>query len=90
MYVPSPVTVKRDGGLILPADYRSPPFFGSWENPNPVGMGIKKAPKKRLPQKKAPEKNGQRVASWQKQSIQRHPHPRSIAIRFINKLLSNF
>ena len=36
---------KKDGGLVLPIDYRPPPFFGTWENP--IGMGVKKkAPKK--------------------------------------------
>jgi len=36
---------SKDGGLVLPMnymslpmDYRSPPFFGTWDNP--VGMGI--------------------------------------------------
>ena len=49
---------SKDGGLVLPMnymslpmDYRSPPFFGTWDNP--VGMGIKKkAPKKKAPKKK--------------------------------------
>ena len=39
-------TSSKDGGLILPMDYKSlypPPFFGTWENP--IGMGVK--PKKR-------------------------------------------
>ena len=48
----------KDGGLVLPMnymslpmDYRSPPFFGSWDNT--VGMGIKKkAPKKKNNKKK--------------------------------------
>ena len=31
---------SKDGGLVVPMNYRSPPFFGSWDNP--VGMGIKK------------------------------------------------
>ena len=35
---------SKDGGLVLPIDYRSPPFLGSWENP--TGMGVK--PKKKL------------------------------------------
>jgi len=44
----------KDGGLVLPMnymslpmDYRSPPFFGSWDNT--IGMGF---PKKRTPKKK--------------------------------------
>ena len=42
--------LSKDGGLVLPMnymshpmDYRSPPFFGTWDNP--VGMGVK--PKKK-------------------------------------------
>ena len=27
------------GGLVLPMNYRSPPFYGTWENP--TGMGVK-------------------------------------------------
>ena len=46
VFVPTPSPVKKkDGGLVLPVDYRPPPFFGSWENP--VGMGVKK----KLPKK---------------------------------------
>ena len=48
IYVPS--TLNQDGGLIVPTNYRSPPFVGSWKKP--VGMGVtkKKAPppKKKL------------------------------------------
>ena len=37
-----PDTSVKDGGLVLP--YRSPPFFGSWDQKNYpiVGMGKKK------------------------------------------------
>jgi len=54
VYVTSNTTLssnKKDRGLVLPLDYRSPPFFGSWKNP--VGMGIKKK------QKKVHQKKGQ-------------------------------
>ena len=46
VFVPNPIPVKKkNGGLVLPVDYRPPPFFGSWENP--IGMGVKrKLPKK--------------------------------------------
>ena len=40
------------GGLVLPMDYRSPPFIGTWDKP--IGLGIKskkKAPKKRTQKK---------------------------------------
>ena len=39
---------STDGGLVFPMNYRSPPFFGTWENP--IGMGVK--PKKKPPKKK--------------------------------------
>ena len=43
---------NQDGGLILPVDYRSPPFFGSWPD-RKIGMGTKKkGPKKKIPKKK--------------------------------------
>ena len=29
---------KTDGGLVLPMDYRSPPFIGTWDNQ--IGLGI--------------------------------------------------
>ena len=54
IYVPNtskvPNTLNKDGGLIVPANYSSPPFFGSWKNP--VGMGIKKKTKKKVTKKK--------------------------------------
>ena len=33
-------TVNKDGGLILPQNWRSPPFYGDWPQTN--GMGLKK------------------------------------------------
>ena len=37
--LPVHVPEKKDGGLV----YRSPPFFGSWDQNNyPIGMGVKK------------------------------------------------
>ena len=51
---------NQDGGLVLPMnymslpmDYRSPPFFGTWNNP--VGMGV---PKKKGTKKKRTKKKG--------------------------------
>ena len=72
---------KIDGGLVLPIDYRSPPFIGTWDNP--IGLGVK--PKK----KGAQEKKGQRTTSREKQSLQRHSITRSNTVKFINKPLSN-
>ena len=42
IHVPKIKHTPTTGGLV-PMDYRSPPFFGTWENP--VGMGVK--PKKK-------------------------------------------
>ena len=37
----------QDGGLVLPYNYRSPPFIGNWDDQT-IGMGTKKkAPKKK-------------------------------------------
>ena len=56
VYVPKTgqnfLTSSKDGGLIVPTNYRSPPFVGSWKKP--VGMGVK--PKKKVPKKKAQKK----------------------------------
>ena len=82
IYVPS--TLNQNGGLIVPTNYRSPPFVGSWKNP--VGMGVTK---KKAPKKKS-SKKGQGSASRKKQSIQRHPITRSNSVKFVNKPLSNF
>ena len=37
---------NTNGGLVLPADYRPPPFYGTWKQPI-VGMGVKKKPPKK-------------------------------------------
>ena len=37
---------KQDGGLVLPRNWRSPPFFGNWPDQT-MGAGKKKAPKKK-------------------------------------------
>ena len=43
---PTPTNKNQDGGLILPFNYRSPPFIGSWPDQT-IGLGTKKkAPKK--------------------------------------------
>ena len=51
IYVPS--ALNKDGGLIVPSHYRSPPFIGTWGNP--IGLGVK--PKKDI-QKKNNKKKG--------------------------------
>ena len=38
----------KDGGLVLPMNYRSPPFIGTWDNT--IGLGLK--PKKKNNKKK--------------------------------------
>ena len=45
---PTPTNNNQDGGLLLPYDYRIPPFIGSWPD-GTIGMGTKK---KKLPKKK--------------------------------------
>ena len=74
-------TSNKDGGLVLPMNYRSPPFFGTWENP--IGMGVKPKKKGQKGQK------GQRSASWKKQSVQKRSSSQHSIISFINKPLSN-
>ena len=37
-----PNTTKKDGGLVLPVNYRPPPFFGTWDQ---YGKGKKKTKK---------------------------------------------
>ena len=39
---------STNGGLVLPMDYRSPPFIGTWDNPIGLGVKPKKKAKKRL------------------------------------------
>ena len=68
---------STNGGLVLPMDYRSPPFIGTWDNP--IGLGVK------------PKKKGFRKGTFtrKRQSIQQYPNTRSNSIRFVNKPLSN-
>ena len=58
VYVPkteqSSIASSKDGGLVLPMNYRSPPFIGTWENT--IGLGLK--PKKKVPKKKEQQKKG--------------------------------
>ena len=56
VYVPKPAPVKskKDGGLVIPADYRSPPFIGTWEQ---YGKGKKKKGHGLLLGKNSPFKN---------------------------------
>ena len=84
IYVPS--ALNKDGGLIVPSHYRSPPFIGTWGNP--IGLGVK--PKKDIQKKKNNKKKGQGSASRKKQSIQRNPIARSNSVKFVNKPLSNY
>ena len=61
VHVPKPTTqnvpssaMKKDGGLVLPVDYRSPPFFGSWDQKTNEMLGYGKPKKK---DKKKNDKN---------------------------------
>ena len=73
-------TANKDGGLILPQNWRSPPFYGDWPQTN--GMGLKK--------KTSKDKKRQRSASRKKQSIQKRSFSKHSIISFVNKPLSNF
>ena len=55
IYIAPPVSkIQKDGGLVLPVNYRSPPpFVGTWENP--VGMGVPKKRPKKKPKKQKRE-----------------------------------
>ena len=77
--VPVYVPKNTNGGLVLPADYRPPPFYGTWKQPI-VGMGVKKQTSKK----------GKGLTLGKKQSFQRHPTNRRHIVKFINKPLSNF
>ena len=86
--VPVYVSKNTNGGLVLPADYRPPPFYGTWKQP--IGMGVKKNLQKR-----------KRVTARKKQSFQRHstnwgylvrsalPSGSGHIVKFINTPLSN-
>ena len=76
--VPVYVPKNTNGGLVLPADYRPPPFYGTWKQP--IGMGVTK---KNLQKRK-------RVTTGKKQSFQRHSTNRGHIVEFINTPLSNF
>ena len=43
--VPVYVPKNTNGGLVLPVDYRPPPFYGTWKQP--IGMGVKKKTSKK-------------------------------------------
>ena len=65
VHVPKPTTQnapsstkQRDGGLILPVDYRSPPFIGSWDQKTNEMLGYGK-PKKKKRKKKKRQKKGE-------------------------------
>ena len=73
-------TTSKDGGLVLPMNYRSPPFYGTWENP--TGMGVKP--------KKKDSKKRRGSASRKKQSIQKRSSSKHSIVSFVNKPLSNF
>ena len=73
-------TTSKDGGLVLPMNYRSPPFYGTWENP--TGKGVKP--------KKKDSKKRRRSASRKKQSIQKRSSSKHSIVSFVNKPLSNF
>ena len=50
VYVPpSTNSTKKDGGLVIPRDFRSEQFFGTWDQlNNPIGMGLKKKEEQKM------------------------------------------
>ena len=56
VHVPKINKNTKDGGLVLPMDYRSPPFIGTWGNS--IGMGVtpKQSTQKRTTKKKSTKK----------------------------------
>ena len=50
--VPKPTNGNQDGGLVVPRNWRSPPFFGNWPDQT-MGAGKKKRSQKNNFQKKA-------------------------------------
>ena len=75
--VPVYVPKNTNGGLLLPVDYRPPPYFWYLKTTNRYGS------------KKNVQK-GNRASSRQKQSIKRHSTNRGHIVKFINEPLSNF
>ena len=81
-------TSNKDGGLILPQNWRSPLFYRNWPQTN--GMGLKK--------KTSKDKKWKRPTIWKKQSIQPNSNNRINFVKsksnniphFINKPLNNF
>ena len=87
-----PDTSVKDGGLVLPLNYRSPPFFGSWDQMNnPIGMGVKKKDheKKRKGTFDRSSWNRSKYRIQQKRLV-KNPSIRSTNMKFINKPLSNY
>ena len=76
---------NQDGGLVLPRNWRSPPFFGNWPDQT-MGAGKKSAPPKTTTFKK-----GQRSTSRQKQSLQKRPIVKHSSLKFHKNIkMSNF
>ena len=76
--------------LVLPVDYRSPPFFGSWDQKTNEMLGYGKPKKKKRPKKKTTTKKGRRIAFRKKQYIQKYPSSEHTVVKFIDKPLTNF
>ena len=64
--------------------YRSPPFFGSWDQKNMVGYGVKKKTKKKR------QKQGEGLLLGKKQPFQKYTSSKHTVVKFIDKPLSNF
>ena len=70
---------NQDGGLVIPRDWISPPFYGNWPDQT-MGAGKKKTSKK-----------GKRAAVRKKQPVQKRPIVKHSSLKFHKNIpMSNF
>ena len=77
VYVPK----ANKGGLIMPQNWRSPPFYGNW--PQTSGMGFKK-------KKSRKTKKGEGLLLGKNSPFKKNSSSKHFIISFVNKPLSNF
>ena len=72
---------NQDGGLVIPRDWISPPFYGNWPDQT-MGAGKKK---------KKTSKKGKRAAVRKKQPVQKRPIVKHSSLKFHKNIpMSNF
>ena len=71
---------NQDGGLVIPRDWISPPFYGNWPDQT-MGAG----------KKKKTSKKGKRAAVRKKQPVQKRPIVKHSSLKFHKNIpMSNF